>query len=176
MLNYLYLDPWVFSLLLYLNYLSHPTGQKWVSSHVGLSCQPELNHNTITKRFVLRKHPFDKRVNKDSTYATLGVTEQKHVFVIVPLCSAPMQPHLKSWVQFWVPQYQKDIKLLGSAQRMAKKMMMGQEKAIGRATDVTWLFSLEKKWLRRDFTAAYSFLTRASESQALLSLVTNDRI
>lgn len=145
-----------------------------MSSHVGLSCQLELNHNTITKRFVLRKHPFDKRVNKDSTYATLGVTEQKHMFVIVPLCSALVQPHLKSWVQFWVPQHQKDIKPLGSAQRMAMRMMMGQEKAIGGATDVTWLFSLERKRLRGDFTAAYSFLTRASEESEEPSTTLSD--
>ena len=38
-----------------------------------------------------------------------------------------MQPHLKHWVQSVVPQYNKEIKLLESNQRMAVKMVKGLE-------------------------------------------------
>ncbi|KAK4830414.1 hypothetical protein QYF61_010945 [Mycteria americana] len=69
--------------------------------------------------------------------------------VIVPPYTALVWPHLEYCVQFWEPQYKKDIKLLG----------------------------LEKRRLRGDLIAVYSFLKGGSRggSADLLPLVTSDR-
>ena len=70
-----------------------------------------------------------------------------------------MRPHLEYCVQFWSPQFQKDIDAMERVQRRVTRLIPGLVRlSYEERLKQTGLYTLERRWLRGDIMEMFKIM------------------